>query len=195
MKWSPFFSSLLKSRAALLQPPDPKTHDTAPTMPLLEPNFFSAPSEPSQIVRPEAPSQPAAAPAHSLDATSPSHLKNKADEAATLEPVTRVKLEEDSEPKSPTLTIINQPEDKTPPVALVPKLNQNVTLPLVRSKTGRLILPSSLKPRKLRVDILVFNICIIISILIYFILFFPCSHSCSGLLHHHLCKSDAEGRG
>lgn len=167
---TPFFSSLLKSRAALLHPPDPKSRDKAPTMPLSEPNFFGTPSQSgqstdarvnfvSQTIKVEAPSPPAALPARSSAAASPSDLQgSKADQAAAPALFTVVKSQKDSEHKGPALVVGNESADKKPLVALVPKPHQNVTLPLIRSKTGRIILPSSLKPRKLRVDVFMFNV-------------------------------------
>lgn len=157
MKWTPFFSSLLKSRAALLQPPDTGSCDKAPSLPLLEPNLSCAPSLPCkatgarvnfvlQTVKNEAPSQPAALSANSMATTSPSDLQeNKLDKATAPAQFTIVKSK-DSEEKGPTHIITNGSADIKPLVPLAPKPHQNLTLPLIRSKTGRIILPSSLKP-------------------------------------------------
>lgn len=152
-------SGLLKSKAALLQPPDTKSGNMVPTVPLLETNVLRAPSQPTdacvnvvlQTVSAQALSQvqPAAA-------TSASQLQwIKADEAAAPVMFTAVKSQNESEHKDPALVVNNESPDTKPLVALVPKPHQNVTLPLIRSKTGRIILPSSLKPSKLRVYVFI----------------------------------------
>lgn len=73
----------------------------------------------------------------------------------------------------------------------------SVTVPLIRSKTGRIILPSSLKPSKWPVNTFKFLshlnmlICIMIKCLFCFFSF----HNWSRVLHSHGRESKGEGRG
>lgn len=152
--------AIVKSKAAPLQPPDTKSRNIVSTMPPSEPNSLCAPSQPTdarvnfvlQAVSAEALSQvqPAAT-------TTPLQLQwNKADKAAAPAMFSVVKSQNDSGHKDPAL---NESPDTKPLVALTPKPHQNVTLPLIRSKTGRIILPSSLKPSKFRLH--AFIVCIV----------------------------------
>lgn len=174
MKWSPFFSNLLKSRAALLHPPDPDSTDKPPTMPLLEPDFFSTPYEATptmaaletsvnQTCKPVTPSKPRAETSPvQAEVTTPSALaENRPDESEAPAPLAMVKSPQtESQPKGPSAGFSSEASDRESTAAprsdnSTSQPKQHLTLPLIRSKTGRLILPSSLKPRKLRLDFFV----------------------------------------
>lgn len=174
MKWSPFFSNLLKSRAALLHPPDPDSNVKAPTMPLLEPDFFSTPYQATptmaalensvnQTCKPVPPSHPQAETSPvQAEVTKPSApAENRPDESEAPAPLAMVKSPQtECQPKGPSACFSSEASDGESTAAprsdnSTTQPKQHLTLPLIRSKTGRLILPSSLKPRKLRLDLFV----------------------------------------
>lgn len=174
MKWSPFFSNLLKSRAALLHPPDPDSTVKAPTMPLLEPDFFNTPYQATptmaalensvnQTCNPVPPSQPQVETSPvKAEVTTPSALaENRPDESEAPVHLAMVKSPQtECQPKGPSACFSSEASDRESTAAprsdnSTTQPKQQLTLPLIRSKTGRLILPSSLKPRKLRLDLFV----------------------------------------
>lgn len=194
MKWSPFFSHLLQSRAALLQAPDPQSK--LKTMPLLEPDFFIAPYQasphttaaqnkvdqtpmPTPHPLPLAVSSPARA---EVIVPSP-QTQNKPDEPGSPAQSSMANFQTECQPQGPSVTATSQApaaQDEASPTSSAPNSNnpsvqptKRFTLPLIRSKTGRIILPSSLKPSKLRPPAPRVSsfICIIIFSQIYFLLF------------------------
>lgn len=145
-------------------------------MPQLEPKFLHAPSQ-STDARVNFVWQRATAEAHSqvrpVAAASPSQVQRyKADEAAAPTVCTMMKLQNESEQIGSALAVKNESPDTKPLVALVPKAQQKVMLPLIRSKTGRIILPSSLKPGELGADGVYTALCFVVFILIRFSVFF-----------------------
>ncbi|XP_026174520.1 MAX gene-associated protein isoform X2 [Mastacembelus armatus] len=202
MKWRPFFSHLLQSRAALLQASASKPN--LQPMPLLQPNFNMATFQPSpptpaaqqnvhqmrpllqfhlqkassqsgvpqSMTVPHSVPQPVSSPAQVGVNTAPSLVENQPAEPAASGEVGlhQSKLEDQqkapevgaqitkSNSQSPTPSVLAtfqvpavqdtaSPASSTaiyqpPPAQPTPPF----TLPLIRSKTGRLILPSSLKP-------------------------------------------------
>lgn len=191
MKWSPFFSNLLKSRAALLHPPDPDSTVKAPTMPLLEPDFFSTPYQATstmaaletsvnQTCKPVPPSQPRAetSPAQAEVTIPSAKAENRPDESEAPVHLAMVKSPQtECQPKGPSACLSSEASDRESTAALrsdnsTTQPKQHLTLPLIRSKTGRLILPSSLKPRKLGLYLFVSIIYVYYYILmVHFLLF------------------------
>lgn len=194
MKWSPFFSHLLQSRAALLQAPDPQSK--LKTMPLLETDFFIAPYQasphttaaqnkeeqtptPTPHPLPLAVSSPAQA---EVSAPSP-QTQNKPDEPGAPAQSSMANSQTECQPQGPSVTATSQTpaaQDGASPTSSAPNSSnpsvqptKRFTLPLIRSKTGRIILPSSLKPSKLRPPAPRVSsfMCIIIFSQIYFLLF------------------------
>lgn len=155
MKWSPFFSTLLRSRAALLQANNPQSKNEV--MPLLQPNFLLGPSQdhPTAIAAQNGADQmpsttplPLPSAVSSLaqaNITSPSaQTQSSSNEpgapaqvTATLHPPTA----QEGASSTPSTPTSNSVMSIQPP--------KHITFPLIRSKTGRIILPSSLKPSKL----------------------------------------------
>ncbi|XP_028253501.1 MAX gene-associated protein [Parambassis ranga] len=139
MKWTPFFSQLLQSRAALLQasaPPEPP-----PAPPLLSSLILPEYKAPSQTDIPMIPAQ-----------------RNIHHILSQLKPLLEKALKSDNTPKAsgaPDQATIStsqkhiQPQAPTDTATLQPTAAQSpqtLSLPLIRTKNGRLILPSSLKP-------------------------------------------------
>ncbi|XP_035000418.2 MAX gene-associated protein isoform X1 [Hippoglossus stenolepis] len=169
MKWSPFFSQLLQSRAAFLQ----NTASQSQHMPLLQPDFITTQSEakphktaaqtnaqpllePNSTQSSENPPKPVSTPLpHPQAASTPA----KADLTAALS-----QGENQKEPGAPAQGSVPNSHSQVPagkdippttatPVTKTPNRKKpskrplpSVALPLIRSKTGRLILPSSMKP-------------------------------------------------
>lgn len=194
MKWSPFFSHLLQSRAALLQAPDPQSK--LKTMPLLEPDFFIAPYQASshttaaqnkvdQTPMPTPHPLPLAvsSPAQAEVSAPPPQTQNKPDEPEAPAQSSMANSQTESQPQAPSVTATSQApavQDGASTTSSAPNSNnpsvqptKRFTLPLIRSKTGRIILPSSLKPSKLRPPAPRVSsiMCIIIFSQIYFLLF------------------------
>lgn len=162
LKFSPFFSRLLQSRAALLQTPTPESKPLS--SPLLQPNFSTASSQPdphttaaqssvnqtpmhkplsllsavSSAASPQAESQPAEPGAPAQVSHSQKECKPQVPSDAATPQVTAAQ-----DDASPTSSAPNSSQPSAQPL-------QTISLPLIRSKDGRIILPSSLKPRKLR---------------------------------------------
>ncbi|XP_044026184.1 MAX gene-associated protein isoform X2 [Siniperca chuatsi] len=180
MKWRPFFSHLLQSRAALLQATTPKSKPQ-PT-PLLQPDFDKAPSQAHprttaaqnsvQTPMPHSMAQAVSSPAQA-EVTAPSpQARNQPGEpvASGQSSQHQLKFEGQQEiPAAPAQVVMPnfQPkvssvvatlqgtaaQDGASAISSAPNSNnssvcppQPFTLPLIRSKTGRIILPSSLKP-------------------------------------------------
>lgn len=170
-KWTPFFSQLLQSRAALLQGSNPQSKVRTTT--LLEPDFFV----PSYQARPDVNAAqkkadktlvptPQSLPVMVLspvqaEVKAPSlQIQSKSGEPCTPAQVSVVNSQTECQPQGPSDKIPSQApaaQDESSLKLLVPKTKnltgeppKHLTLPLIRSKTGRIILPSSLKPRKLR---------------------------------------------
>lgn len=142
MKWSPFFSNLLQSRAALLQADNSEAKKE--TMPLLPSDFLLRPSQhPSisvvaqntavlkplrmQLFQPE------------VKKTMPPEVKSVA--APSPHNGRKDKISDSVAQMSVKATTSTQKPDVIQPV-------KEISFPLVRSKSGRIILPSSLKPSK-----------------------------------------------
>lgn len=158
MKWSPFFSRLLQSRAALLQAKNPQSE--LEVKPLLQPDFLTAPSQdsPSSIASQNSVDQPAlpkpfpvpvaaSSPAQVEASAPPPQTQDKPDEPGASAEVNESSSQSKVPSTTPTPTAQEGSWSKqnlnSPPT-------KQITLPLIRTKTGRIILPSSLKPSKLR---------------------------------------------
>lgn len=139
MKWSPFFSNLLQSRAALLQADNSEAKKE--TIPLLPSDFLLRPSQhPSisiaaqntAVVKPLRTQhfQP------EVKTTVPPELKSV---AAPSPHDKKDKICDSAAQMSVKATTSTQKPDAIQPV-------KEISFPLVRSKSGRIILPSSLKP-------------------------------------------------
>ncbi|XP_073348922.1 MAX gene-associated protein isoform X2 [Pagrus major] len=152
MKWSPFYSHLLQSRAALLQ--DTTPHSDLQRTPMLQPSFCMAPSQasphttvaqksvdstlkPTPHSQPTAVSSPVIAP--SLQAKSQPVDPRAPAQVRTSNSHTECQPQVPSDAASPTCP---SPSSKNTSA----HLPQPFALPLIRSKTGRIILPSSLRP-------------------------------------------------
>lgn len=142
MKWSPFFSNLLQSRAALLQADNSEAKKE--TIPLLPADFLLRPSpHPSMSVAAQntavlkpprmQPFQP------EVKKTMPPELKSVA--APSPHNGRKDKISASVAQMSVKATTSTQKPDVIQPV-------KEISFPLVRSKSGRIILPSSLKPSK-----------------------------------------------
>lgn len=161
MKWRPFFSHLLQSRAALLQTTTPQSQQR--TTPLLQPDFYVAPSQANPHTTAAQNGVHQTTMPHSLPqavTASPPQAENQ--------PVASVNggqhqpgSEGQTEclPQAPSVAAsleVSAAQDGASPVSTPNSNNpsapspQPFTLPLIRSKTGRIILPSSLKPSRLR---------------------------------------------
>ncbi|XP_035534606.1 MAX gene-associated protein-like isoform X2 [Morone saxatilis] len=149
MKWKPFFSNLLQSRAALLQAITPQSK-LQPT-PLLQPDLDMAPS----LANPHT-----AAAQNSIDKT-PKPTPQSRLQAVFSSPAqaefTAPSSQATNQPVEPAASVQHElmfkgqqkvPEDGASPTSSTPNSNpsQPFTLPLIRTKTGRIILPSSLRP-------------------------------------------------
>ncbi|KAI3363786.1 hypothetical protein L3Q82_001394 [Scortum barcoo] len=161
VKSRPFFSHLLQSRAALLQT---TTHQSEqqqqqPT-PLLQPDSYMAPSQTHPHMTPAQSSlQQTPAPQSPPQAvTAPSSQTENEPVAGVNRGQHQPKFEGQMErlPQSPSVSDplqVSAAQDGASPVTSTPTSNnpsasptQPFTLPLIRSKTGRIILPSCLKP-------------------------------------------------
>lgn len=170
-KWTPFFSNLLQYRAALLQDSNPQSK--VKTMPLLEPNFFvpsyqatpdmnAAQKKADKTLVPAPQSLPVMvlSPVQAEVKAPSSKIQSKSEEPGTPAQVSVANSQTERQPQDPSDKTPSQApaaQDESFPKPLVPKTKnltgeppKHLTLPLIRSKTGRIILPSSLKPRKLR---------------------------------------------
>lgn len=198
MKWKPYFSHLLQSRAALLQAITPQ--EKLKSVPLLQPDFFMAQSQavphttaslnnvhqkmplvqphlhrvPAQssaqthITTPHSLPKVVSSPAQTEVTAAPSQVENQPGEHVASFQVDQHQLKfkdqevsgapaqvttPNSQSQSPTdldtldaaSSTTSTPKSHNPS----PHPQKPVTLPLIRSKTGRIILPSSLKPSKL----------------------------------------------
>lgn len=209
MKWSPFFSHLLQSRAALLQ--DSSSNLNLKTMPLSQPDFFHAPSQTSpHMTAPQnggdqTPSPDSPPPSVSSLATSP-QTQNRPGEPGVPAQLCRASFQTD--PQVPVVTATLQTpaaQDGVSPTASnsdnpSAQSTKHFTLPLIRSKTGRIILPSSLKPSKFRPPAsarILIPESSFISVDRYILtdVFSSFSHSWSGLLYTHGYGWEAERRG
>lgn len=142
-KFTPFFSNLLQSRAALLQADSPQTKKE--TMPLLPSNFLLRPSQnPSvSVAAQDSVQKPLSMqlPQPEVENTAPSEAKSVAAPSAQTERQDKIS---DSNHKMS----VKDPTSAQKPSVIEPV--KEITFPLVRSKSGRIILPSSLKPSKSR---------------------------------------------
>lgn len=177
MKWKPFFSHLLQSRAAVLQATTP--HSKRHSTPLLQPDFYMASSQANTHTTansvqqtPHPVPQAVSSPAQD-EVTAPSQQS----ESQPSEPVASVQggqlqpkfegqqvsipnSQSECQPEVPSVAATLQAttaQDRASPVSSTPNSKnpsvrppQPFALPLIRSKTGRIILPSSMKPSKLR---------------------------------------------
>lgn len=169
VKWRPFFSHLLRSRAAILQAttPQPKRYST----PLLQPDFYMAPyqadahttangAQQTPHSEPQAASSPAQAEVAAPSAQAECRPSEPVGPAQGAQPkvegqeVNISNFQTECQPQVPSVAAtLNgaSPVFSTPnPKKVSVRPPQPFTLPLIRSKTGRIILPSSLKPSKLR---------------------------------------------
>lgn len=144
MKFNPFFSNLLQSRAALLQADDSAAKKE--TMPLLPSHFLlkssqdpsvSSAAQASSVQKPLSKqlSQP------KVENTTPSEAKTVAAPSAHTDG--QGKIPDFNCKMSVGATTSTQKSSVVQPV-------KEISFPLVRSKSGRIILPSSLKPSKPR---------------------------------------------
>lgn len=194
MKWKPYFSHLLQSRAALLQAITPQ--EKLESEPQFKPDFFVAPLQAvphttaclnnvQQIILPpqsnlyRTPAQSSAQThkitPHSLSSppqtevtATPSEVENQQGEPVTLFQLDQHQSEfkEQEVPRAPAHVTTPSSQSQAPKVLgtvdagsyksstpksykLSPYPPKPFTLPLIRSKTGRIILPSCLKPSKL----------------------------------------------
>lgn len=156
-KWRPFFSQILQSRAALLQATNPPSK--LQRSPLLQPNFCVTPSQTS-LRTTAAQKSVDRTPIDRTPITTPPSLPQAVSSPAQVEVTAPSSLAEKKPPTVPSVAdtlqvTADQDGASPPPLFSTPNSNntsveksQPFTLPLIRSKTGRIILPSSLKPRK-----------------------------------------------
>lgn len=140
MKWSPFFSNLLQSRAALLQADNSQAKKE--TVPLLPPDFLLRPSQhPSISVAAQNTDvqKPLSMPCFQPEVKKTMPLELKRVAAPSPHDDKKDKTSDCFAPMSVKATTSTQKPDVTQPV-------KEISFPLVRSKSGRIILPSSLKP-------------------------------------------------
>lgn len=140
MKWSPFFSNLLQSRAALLQADNSEAKKE--TIPLLPSDFLLRPSQhPSVSVAAQNTAVPKPLRRQhfqpEVTKTMPPELKSVA--APSTHDDRKDKISDSIAQMSVKATSSTQKADAIQPV-------KEISFPLVRSKSGRIILPSSLKP-------------------------------------------------
>ncbi|XP_054475035.1 MAX gene-associated protein-like [Anoplopoma fimbria] len=169
-EWKPFFSNLLQSRAALLQSSTPQSK--LPPKPLLQPDF-KAPSraKPPQTeaqnklmsllrsnlkkaLTQHPPTPPSGSSAPRVEVPAPSlqgaqhHPKIKEQQEKPAAP-TKLSVptphKESSVKATPQVTAAKDGASSSSPTP-TSSTSPSVSLPLIRSKTGRIILPSSLKP-------------------------------------------------
>ncbi|KAM9339203.1 uncharacterized protein ABDE67_016858 [Symphorus nematophorus] len=169
MKWSPFFSNLLQSRAALLQAITPESE--LQPKPLLKPELFMNPFKPflskphttaaqksvDQTPKPTPHPLPLAvtSPAQAEVSAPSAQAENQPGESGAPAQVNKA-ISQTCQPQVPSVTAISPvpaAQDGASPTPSTPNSSnpsvhpsQPFSLPLIRSKTGRIILPSSLKP-------------------------------------------------
>lgn len=193
-------------------------------MPLLQPDFFIAPSQTSphmpaaqssedQTPMPDSLPLAVSSPAQ-VEVIAPSpQTQNKTGEPGVPARLSRANSQ--TEPQVPSVTDSLQTpatQDGVSPMSPAPNSNnpsaqstKRFTLPLIRSKTGRIILPSSLKPSKLRPPAPTMiltpesnSLSVYHYYYYYYILtdvFSSFSYSWSGLLYTHGYGCEAERRG
>lgn len=156
MKWSPFYSHLLQSRAALLQ--DTTPHSLPQRTPILQPSFCMAPSQVSphttaavksedSTLKPTAHPQPTAA--FSPVVAPPLQTTSKPVQPGAPAQLRLSNSQTECQPQVPSdAASTTSPSPSTTNTSAHPP--HPFALPLIRSKTGRIILPSSLRPSKLR---------------------------------------------
>lgn len=212
---SPFFSHLLQSRAALLQ--DTSSQLNLKTMPLSQPDFFHAPSQTSphmtalqnggdQTPSPDSLPPSVSSLAQFEDILPSAQTQNRPGEPAFKAQLFRASFKTD--PQVPLVTATLQTpaaQDGVSPMASnsdnpSAQSTKQFTLPLIRSKTGRIILPSSLKPSKFRPSAptrILTPESSFISVYHYILtdVFSSFSPSWSGLLYTHGYGWEAERRG
>ncbi len=207
MKWRPFFSHLLQSRAALLQAITPQSKQQQPTA-LLQPDFNTAPSQANPHMPAVCSVQQTPTP-HSLPqaVTAPSPQAENQPVASVNGGQHQPKFQGQTEcptqaPSAAATPQVSTFQDGASPVSSTSNSNnpsapppQPYTLPLIRSKTGRIILPSSLKPRKLRHPVKLIPEIHLYVLLYSYIYTFFFSHSWSGFLYTHGYECQAERRG
>ncbi|XP_068197812.1 MAX gene-associated protein [Antennarius striatus] len=160
-KWVPFYSRLLQSRAALLADANPESDPQPRHTPLLQtdpcrdtfpPNTHTITAQNSVEQTPKPPDTHI--PAHE-EGTAPSlEITNEpgGPEAPAKESMSNSQIESDPpapsvvEPEVTTAQDTHLPEFMELPKAPPIQPHLTVALPLVRSKDGRIILPSSVKP-------------------------------------------------
>lgn len=144
MKWSPFFSNLLQSRAALLQTNNSQSKKE--TMPLLPSDFLLRPSQhPSVSV---AAQNSGVQKPLNKQCSQPEVKKTTPLEAKIVAAPIPHTLTQDKGPDSTVQMGVKATTSTQKPSVVQPV--KEISFPLVRSKSGRIILPSSLKPGKLR---------------------------------------------
>ncbi|XP_069371108.1 MAX gene-associated protein isoform X2 [Paralichthys olivaceus] len=169
MKWSPFFSQLLQSRAALLQNRAPQSQH----MPLLHPDFIphktaaQTNAQPIMAVLDPISAQSSVNPPKPLStllSTPLSHPQAASTPAKAFLTAALSQGENQEQPGAPAQGSVPNSQSQVPtgkdippttatPVTTTPNPQNpstnplpSISLPLIRSKTGRLILPSSMKP-------------------------------------------------
>lgn len=140
MKWTPFFSNLLQSRAALLQ----ADHSQAKkkTVPLLPSDFLLRPSQQSSTsvaAQNTAVHKPLSTQHFQPEVKKTMPLETKSADAPPPHIDTKDKIPDSVAQMSVKATTSTQKPNVIQPV-------KEISFPLVRSKSGRIILPSSLKP-------------------------------------------------
>lgn len=144
MKFNPFFSNLLQSRAALLQADNSQSKKES--VPLLPSNFLlrssqhppvSVAAQNSAVQKPLS-TQPSQA---EVENAAPPEAKTFAASSAHTD-------RQDKMPDSDCKMSVKATTSTPKPSVIQPV--KEISFPLVRSKSGRIILPSSLKPSKSR---------------------------------------------
>lgn len=143
MKFNPFFSNLLQSRAALLQADNSQAKRE--TIPLLPSNFLLRSSQHSSVsvaAQNSADQKPLSTQLSRPAVEKPTPSEAKAVPAPSAHTDRRDKIPDANRKMSVKETTSTQPSVLQPV--------KEISFPLVRSKSGRIILPSSLKPSKSR---------------------------------------------
>nr|XP_046229084.1 MAX gene-associated protein [Scatophagus argus]XP_046229085.1 MAX gene-associated protein [Scatophagus argus] len=172
-KWRPFFSSLLQSRAAYLQTnPQSKLLPS----PLSQPDRFmtlfpaSLHTTASQhnrdqrlLPNPHSMSVAVSSPAQ-VEVTAPSPQEQPGEPATPSQVTTSSSTCQPQVPSVTAILKVTTGQNGASPVTSAPhssnpsvRLRQPLTYPLIRSKTGRIILPSSLKPTGQVYTVMVMN--------------------------------------
>lgn len=144
MKFNPFFSNLLQSRAALLQADNSQAKKE--TMPLLPSNFLLRSSQHPSV--PVATQTPAVQKPLSMQLSQPEFENTTPSEAKTVAAPSAHTDRQDKIPDSNRKMSVEATTSTQKPSVIQPV--KEISFPLVRSKSGRIILPSSLKPSKSR---------------------------------------------